>query len=144
MPGQGEAEALTHILFGDYNPSGKLTFTMPSRYTQQNFTQEQWPGINNNVTYSEKVHFGYRYYDLNNISPQYEFGFGLSYSEFKYSNFQVYEDRRGFIVDVDVKNLGHMPAKEIVQVYVGKPKTKNYPDEYRSPQDLKGFTKLFL
>ena len=79
------------ILFGVVNPSGKLTFTMPHDFAEMNFTKAQWPGSDDgwNSSYSEKHHFGYRYYDQYNITPAYEFGFGMSYTKFEYSDLEV-------------------------------------------------------
>ena len=88
MPGEEYANALGAILFGQHGPSGKLTFTMPNRDNEQNFEQHQYPGDdgNQNVTYSEQHHFGYRYYDHNNVEPKYAFGHGLSYTVFEFAN----------------------------------------------------------
>lgn len=65
MPGEEYASALGKVLFGEANPSGKLTFTMPNKNNEQQMEEKQYPGEdgNQNVTYSEKHHFGYRYYD---------------------------------------------------------------------------------
>lgn len=144
MPGQEMSEALFNTVFGWNNPSGKLTFTMPNKENEQNFTQAQWPGLNDNVTYSEHEHFGYRYYDLMGIKPQYEFGFGLSYTRHHYDNLRVTSTPEGVMVNLTVTNVGPRDGAEIVQVYLAKPKTENYSDMYRSPQDLRGFTKVFI
>lgn len=144
MPGQEIADALINILFGKANPAGKLTFTMPNKDNEQNFTQAQYPGNDLNVTYSEHEHFGYRYYDLMDIKPQYEFGFGLSYTHFHYDNLKVTKTPEGVQVNLTVENIGDFDGSEVVQVYVAKPKTENYSDNYRSPQDLRGFTKVFV
>lgn len=78
------------------------------------------------------------------IKPKYEFGFGLSYTHFNYTNLKVEKRKEGVEVELLVKNTGRHFGGEVVQVYVSKPKTEHYTDEYRSPQDLKGFSKVYL
>ena len=64
-------------------------------------TVAQYPGTDNqkNTSYSEKHHFGYRWYDQNQVSPAFEFGFGLSYTSFKYSDIKVYDMNVTFTVE---------------------------------------------
>jgi beta-glucosidase len=87
MPGQMYSEALMNIIFGRVNPSGKLSFTMPNIENEQQMTEAQYPGTDGhlNSSYSEKHHFGYRWYDQNKVKPCFEFGFGLSYTKYEYS-----------------------------------------------------------
>lgn len=140
MPGQEYAKALMNIIFGRVNPSAKLSFTMPNVENEQQMSEAQYPGTDGhlNSSYSEKHHFGYRWYDQNKVKPLFEFGFGLSYTKFQYSALKV--DNR--TVTLNVKNTGKMAGSEIVQVYLGVPETENFKDGYRSPKALKSFFKV--
>ena len=81
MPGLECGHALADVLWGDVNPSGRLSLTFPNTENEQRFTKQQWPGINKISVYSEKLEVGYRYYDAHKIKPKFPFGFGLSYSK---------------------------------------------------------------
>ena len=85
-PGQQYARALMNIIFGRVDPSAKLSFTMPNVDNEQNMTLAQYPGIDDKSSYSEKHHFGYRWYDQFNVTPAFEFGHGLSYTSFAYNH----------------------------------------------------------
>lgn len=91
FPGQQYSAGLMNVMFGRVNPSAKLTFTMPNVDNEQNMTTSQYPGDDHgmNSTYSEKHHFGYRWYDQYNVTPAFEFGFGLSYTQFEQYNFRL-------------------------------------------------------
>lgn len=78
------------------------------------------------------------------IRPKYEFGFGLSYTRFKYDDLKVTKTPEGVQVNLTVENTGPRDGSEVVQVYINKPKTQNYASEYWSPQDLRGFSKVFV
>jgi beta-glucosidase len=107
-------------------------------------TEKQAPYLHNSsstvVSYSEKHHFGYRWYDQNNVQPSYEFGFGLSYTKFAYSGIEVNSDTKS--VSLNIKNVGKVKGSEITQIYLAVPETKNYQGGYRSPKTLKGFSKM--
>ncbi|MES2657729.1 MAG: glycoside hydrolase family 3 C-terminal domain-containing protein [Verrucomicrobiota bacterium] len=140
-PGMEGGNALAGILFGDVNPSGKLTFTWPKRDTDQ----PSYPTRNNNpIDYSEGVFVGYRGYEINKVVPEFAFGHGLSYSTFQYGNLQVsspsFVDSDTVTVKVDVKNTGTRAGQEIVQLYVAD-MASSIP---RPVKELKGFDKLSL
>lgn len=78
------------------------------------------------------------------IKPKYEFGHGLSYTHFDYYDLKVTKIDEGMQVNFTVANAGNFHGQEIPQVYIQKPETENYSEMYRSPQDLRGFTKLYL
>ena len=86
FPGQEAGNALADVLFGHISPSGKLPLTMPNFENEVQFSQEAYPGVPadnpQNVTYEEGLLVGYRWYNHNNVTPKFAFGFGLSYATF--------------------------------------------------------------
>ena len=110
--------------------------TKPYAPAQDNF------GTSSGVTYNEGIYVGYRYYDAFNVPVSYEFGYGINYSVFEYSNLQLssttFDDVDSTIeISVDIKNISQVPGKEIVQFYVGAP-GKSMP---KPVKELKGFVK---
>ncbi|EKM59357.1 glycoside hydrolase family 3 protein [Phanerochaete carnosa HHB-10118-sp] len=88
VPGQEAGNSIVDVLYGDYNPSGRLPYTIaksPSDYPTQLITNPD-PSVIISIPYTEGLFIDYRYFDANNIEPRFEFGFGLSYTTFKYSN----------------------------------------------------------
>jgi len=143
MMGQAGGTAVAEILFGKVNPSGKLSETFPIRL-EDTPAYINWPGEAGKVYYGEGMFIGYRYYDEKQVPVQFPFGFGLSYTSFEYSNLKVsqqsFKDIDGVVVSVDVKNVGPVTGKEIVQVYVHDQKCSLR----RPKKELKGFTKVEL
>lgn len=143
MMGQAGGTAVAEILFGKVNPSGKLSETFPIRI-EDTPAYINWPGEVGKVYYGEGVFIGYRYYDERQVPVQFPFGYGLSYTSFEYSNLKVsqqsFKDVDGVVVSVDVKNVGQVTGKEIVQVYVHDQKCSLR----RPKKELKGFTKVEL
>ena len=91
-PGMEGGNALARVLFGDVNPSGKLPATFPKKLADSPaHALGNYPGTNGTVTYAEGLLVGYRWFDAKNIEPQFPFGFGLSYTTFKYSNLKLIE-----------------------------------------------------
>ena len=78
------AQALFNVITGVRNPSGKLPVTLSNHENEQEMSQSQFPGVNKESNYTEKMYFGYRWYDKNNVTPMYPFGHGLSYTIFAY------------------------------------------------------------
>ncbi|WCE28808.1 beta-glucosidase [Vibrio sp. SCSIO 43137] len=141
--GQGMGGAVAQILFGHANPCGKLTVTMPHTL-EETPAYLNYPGDGLSHTYGEGIFVGYRYYDKRNIEPLFPFGFGMSYTEFTYSNIQVSTLKLGqgesVTVTVDVTNVGKYAGKEIVQLYLAAPAGVYL----REKQALKGFSKIHL
>lgn len=141
--GQGMGKAIADIIFGDVNPSGKLSVTVPVRL-EDTPAFLHYPGNNSKHLYSEGIYVGYRYYDKRKIDPLYPFGFGLSYTTFEYSNLNfnrsVLNENEILTVTVDVTNTGDVFGKEIIQLYV-----KDYESKQARPeQELKAFKKIGL
>ena len=91
-PGQDGNKALAEILFGDISPSGKLPITIEKRW-EDSPAYGNYPGVNHRVHYAEGIFVGYRWFEHKNIKPLFPFGFGLSYSTFKYSGLKTASDR---------------------------------------------------
>lgn len=119
LPGQEAGHAITDILSGAVNPSGKLPVSLASHYSDipssRNFGVSE--GELNVVRYEEDLMVGYRYFTRAGVRPLYPFGFGLSYTKFEYSGFKF--DGKDFVLTV--KNTGSVPGREVVQIYVEKP-----------------------
>ena len=130
MPGQEGGRAVAELLLGKANPSGKLAQTFPAKNedtlitdTSEHYMQRE-KGIKkegrDTVVFSEGIYTGYRWYDKFGVEPLFEFGRGLSYTTFEYSNLRVSKESYGFAVEVDVMNCGDVAGDEIVQLYIGK------------------------
>jgi beta-glucosidase len=142
FPGQEGGNAIADVLFGDVNPSGKLPMTFPKRL-EDNPAYRNYPGKNGKVEYTEGIFIGYRYYDTRNIAPLFPFGYGLSYTTFKYDNLRVppeMKEDEPFTVTVDVTNTGKKAGKEVVQLYIGDVAARLE----RPFKELKGFQKVAL
>ena len=118
-PGEAGGKALANVLFGKVNPSGKLPFTFPLR-NEDTPTWSYTGVISKDPIYSEKLNMGYRWYDTKKIAPLFEFGYGLSYTHFTYSDLSVKRDTdRTLHVSFSVKNDGAVRGAEVPQVYLG-------------------------
>jgi beta-glucosidase len=139
--GQEVGQAITALLFGDVNPSGHLPISFPTSLTAlPASTTAQWPGTNGTVQYSEGLDIGYRWYDANNVTPLFPFGFGLSYTSFSFSNLQVGAmSGNQATVTATVTNTGSRAGTEVAQLYVGDPAPAGEP-----PHQLKGFQRITL
>jgi len=139
-PGQEGGNAISRILFGDVNPSGKLGDTFPKRI-EDTPAYGNYPGGNGKVFYNEGIFIGYRHYDTRNVEPRFPFGHGLSYTRFTYDNLRIKPLQDGrFTVSVDVANVGDKAGKEVVQLYI-----KDVQCRVERPEkELKGFSKVFL
>jgi beta-glucosidase len=139
--GQQWGAAIAALLFGDVNPSGKLPMTFPVSLTQvPASTAAQWPGTNSQVNYSEGLDVGYRWYDAQNVTPLFPFGYGLSYTSFSYSGLRVGALSNGqATVTGTVTNTGSRAGTDVAQLYVGDPASASEP-----PHQLKGFQRVTL
>jgi beta-glucosidase len=143
QPGLEAGNAITDILNGKVNPSGKLATTIPMDYNDvpsaKNFPGKELPlaagqdtsrrrGRPSEVVYEEGLYVGYRYYSSFAVKPAYEFGYGLSYTKFSYGGFSVTKDNFDGKISVPVTvtdtNSGSVAGKEVVQIYVSAPGKK--------------------
>jgi beta-glucosidase len=146
--GEDHTLAMAEVLFGDYNPAGRIPMTFPADSTQlprfgitppwentgmsKDFYEDAWEGR------------GYPYYDYHKMTPLFCFGHGLSYTTFEYGNLQI-TPQGGypgdtFTVKVDVKNSGIRDGEEVVQLYLHDQQS-NLPRRYK---DLRGFSRVPL
>jgi Beta-glucosidase-related glycosidases len=159
--GQETGNSVADILNGKVNPSGKIATTFPVSYDDvpsaktfpgKELTSEKSddqsplssfrrvkPAV---VTYNEGIYVGYRYYETFKVKPAYEFGYGLSYTNFTYSNLKLSSPKfAGTItVTVDVKNSGSVAGKEVAELYLSAPAIKLD----KPSLELKGFAKTRL
>jgi beta-glucosidase len=145
FPGEFGGLALGEIVFGDVNPSGKLPITM-EKHLSDNPAFANYPRTKDATTirYTEGIFVGYRGYEKNRIATQYPFGYGLSYTQFSYSDLQIspptWNGHDPVKVSFTVTNTGTVAGAEISQLYVGKRQSR-VP---RPIKELKGFEKTFL
>ena len=141
LAGEASAEACAELVTGDATPSGKLAETFPLNL--HDVPCAQWfAKETDTVEYRESIFVGYRYYETFNVPVKYEFGYGLSYTTFEYSDLKITPPNTDGTVTVSftVKNTGSIKGKEIAQVYVLPPDT----GIIRSKIELKGFAKVEL
>ncbi|MCD8005736.1 MAG: glycoside hydrolase family 3 C-terminal domain-containing protein [Oscillospiraceae bacterium] len=140
--GQAVAKACANLLFGDAVPCGKLSETWALKL-ENNPTALSFPEKGTAI-YSEGVYVGYRYYDKKKLDVMYPFGYGLSYTNFEYSDLKLsaseISEYDTLEVSFKVKNTGSVAGKEICELYV-KP---TYPSVSRPVRELKGFKKISL
>lgn len=159
--GQETGNSIADILTGKANPSGKIATTFPVNYsdvpsaatwpgkeivTEQPAPQGQTGGFGRGKpavdTYEEGIYVGYRYYETFNVKPAYEFGFGLSYTSFAYSNIILSSVKfnGNLTVTVDIKNTGTVAGKEVAELYLSAPSIKLD----KPVMELRGFAKTRL
>ena len=147
LGGQAGGAALTDVLTGRVNPSGRLAETFPAK-VEDNPSHTRFPGGPRQVEYRESIYVGYRYYDTAGVKVLFPFGHGLSYTSFEYSGMTVdrtklnNQDRRSFNVTVSasIKNTGSLEGKEVVQLYISAPASA----VHRPVKELKDFQKVNL
>ena len=154
QPGLEAGNAIADILSGKINPSGKLSTTFPLKYSDEpsakNFPGKEFPEqavvggfgrrqIPAEVVYEEGVYVGYRYYNSFHVPTAYEFGYGLSYTKFDYSNLKLSSTNfsNKITATVTITNTGKVAGKEIVQLYISAPSAKLNKPSY----ELRAFAK---
>ena len=153
MPWVNEVKALVHawyggnelgnaiadVLFGDVNPSGKLSLTFPEKL-EHNPSFLNFGSTNSRVLYGEDIFVGYKYYEKVDRKPLFPFGFGLSYTTFAFTNPRAIIEGDEIVASLDVTNTGDADGAEVVQLYV-KPQN---PRIIRPTKELREFGKVFL
>ena len=142
--GSEGGNALIDVLLGKINPSGKLPWTMPRRIEDSPaHATNSFPG-DKTVNYAEGILVGYRWFDTKEIEPLYPFGYGLSYTNFEFSDLKtdkkVYNENDVVEVSFEIKNTGKVDGKEVAQLYISKPNST----VQRALKELKGFKKVFV
>jgi beta-glucosidase len=136
--GNETGNAIADVLFGDANPSGKLSLSFPKKLSDNpaflNFKAE-----GGRTLYGEDVYVGYRYYEFAERDVLFPFGHGLSYTTFSFSKLEVKQAEDKIVVSVTVANTGGVKGQEVVQVYVAPPRKQAVN---RPRKELKGFTKV--
>ncbi|MCH3909607.1 MAG: glycoside hydrolase family 3 C-terminal domain-containing protein [Bacilli bacterium] len=135
LSGEGGARAMLDVLTGKVNPSGKLAETYPYGYLDVP-SADHFGKNDTQIQYRESVYIGYRYFSSANVDVRYPFGYGLSYTKFKYSALKV--DEKG--VKFTLTNIGKVEGKEVAEMYIGKKDSKIF----RPAIELKGFQKVNL
>ncbi len=163
-PGEEDGKAVAAVLFGDVDPSGRLPLTFPRRLADlPAHTRAQYPGVPipgakpiqlfrrrqalpMQVVYSEGLDVGYRYYDAHHIAPLFPFGYGLSYTQFRFSRLRITPSRLAIAaahpaaeISFRVANTGRRAGAEVAQLYIGFPAAAGEP-----PQQLKAFARVSL
>lgn len=142
--GMEGGNVLADVLFGNVNPSGKLTTTWSMKLSDMpDHAIGEYPGADEKVHFNEGIMVGYRYFDTYGVVPMYEFGYGLSYTDFKYSDLEmepVWKDGSRYKLSFKVTNVGEVKGKESAQVYV----RQNESSAVRPYKELKGFDKVEL
>ena len=143
LTGQAGGSAVCDIIFGDVNPSGKLSETYPLAL-EDNSSHNYFPGTPVSVEYREGVYVGYKYYDTAEKEVAFPFGHGLSYTTFQYSDIKVsadsIKDTDTVTVSFKIKNTGDVDGAEVAQVYVNDVESTIY----RPVKELRAFKKIFL
>jgi beta-glucosidase len=147
QPGQEGGNSVVDVLSGKVNPSGKLAATFPMKYAETP-SAKNFPGVAEKsdkkddaadlsgfsfmrrtpweVVYEDDIYVGYRYYNTFKVPVAYEFGYGLSYTTFDYSNLKLananFSGKLTFTVDV--KNTGSVAGREVAQIYISSPSAK--------------------
>jgi beta-glucosidase len=157
QPGLEAGNAITDVLSGKVNPSGKLATTFPMDYQDvpsgKNFPGKDLPmpegekpspmrGRPSEVTYEEGIYVGYRYYNTFDVKTAYPFGYGLSYANFKYSDLKLSSKtfNETITATVTITNNGDVAGREVVELYVSAPQSGLPKPE----EELKAFAKTRL
>ena len=143
-PGQQFGAALAAVLYGDSDPGGRLPVTFPASDDQgpaPPSRPERYPGVGGQERYDEGLLVGYRWYDATGQRPLFPFGYGLSYSRFRFDDLRLAVDRHrpSVLASVRVTNVGGRPGSTVAQAYLAFPRGSGEP-----PWQLRGFETVAL
>jgi beta-glucosidase len=165
LPGQDSGKALVSVMYGDQAPSGRLPYTVAKNESDYGqllapVTADNASNYYTSANFTEGVYIDYRHFDAHNITPRYEFGFGLTYTTFEYANLEISVTEIGknasalpptapileggkqslwdvlVVVEADISNTGSVGASEVAQLYLGIPDAP--------AKQLRGFEKIPL
>jgi beta-glucosidase len=141
--GEQAGNAIAEVLLGETNPSGKLPMTFPKRWEDCS-AYDTYKKLDSTTIYEDGIYVGYRHFEKYNIQPLFPFGFGLSYTTFKYNNLKLSSKEINkndkLTVSMNLKNTGNVKGSEVVQLYV-----KDVQSSIDRPvKELKGFKKVSL
>ena len=143
LTGQAGGEATLDLVYGAVNPSGKLAETYPIA-NEDALSSAYYQMGPRSVEHRESIYIGYRYFDTAGKEVRYPFGYGLSYTNFEYSDIKLsasaINEGEDLVVSFKIKNVGERDGAEVAQVYVSAPESKIY----KAQKELKGFAKVFL
>jgi len=142
-PGQAGGTALAEILLGDVNPSGRLPISIEKRWEDNPAHLSYYPDPGTRrVVYRNGVFVGYRGYEHNGVTPAFAFGYGLSYTTFRYGKLAIKPGAKAgaYQVTFEVSNTGKRAGAEVAQLYIGD----GHATVPRPPKELKGFAKVEL
>jgi beta-glucosidase len=148
-PGDEGGWATANVLLGKVDPAGRLPFTWAAKLTDYPATDPKYPerssaGVDGKTTFSEGVNIGYRWFDAQNIAPLFPFGFGLSYTTFKYTDLTATSSADGGLdVSVKIQNTGSVAGDEVPQVYLDAPNPAPQGPQF-APRTLAAFTRVTL
>lgn len=147
LPGQAGGEAIANLLYGRVSPCGRLAESWPLTYGD--VPSSEIFGKYKDALYQEGIYVGYRYYDKADVKVRWPFGYGLSYTDFTYSDLEISEKAENNVgtdrnevssVSITVTNIGSRLGAEVVQLYIAPPQE----GLHRPVRELKGFQKVFL
>lgn len=139
-PGQADGAALTEVLYGDADPSGRLPVTFAPEGEYPTSDERRYPGVDGKAHYDEGLFVGYRHFHATSAEATYPFGHGESYAEFAYGDSELVEGESpegGVAVRVPVENVADRAGREVVQAYVRPPW-----DDDRPVRELAGFASV--
>jgi beta-glucosidase len=142
-PGQEGGTALAEVLFGDVNPTGRLPISWEKSLADNPSYAYYYPTPGTlTIPYKDDVFVGYRGYEHDGVKPLFPFGFGLSYTTFKYSWLKIHPGAEpgAYEVSFEVTNTGTRAGADVAQVYI----SEDHPEVPRPPQELKGFARVVL
>jgi beta-glucosidase len=143
-PGQEGGTALAELLFGDFSPSGRLPASFERRWEDSAVHDSYYPQSDKRVQYKESVFLGYRYFDRAQVKPAFPFGFGLSYTSFRYANLtmtpQTMSGTGTVTVSFSMTNTGSRAGADVAQLYI----SDRHSHVPRPVKELKGFARVYL
>ena len=138
LPGMNGGEAAAALLYGETNPSGRLTEAWPLTHEDSSCFKDYNRGPI--AQYYESIYVGYRYYDKACVKVRFPFGWGMSYTSFDYNNISISDKDGNITAALEVTNIGDYDGFEVIQLYAVSPKGA----VFKAQKELKAFTKVYI